>query len=415
MPEADTQNVIIEPPTTNKVMAFAIAASAAFIALVFVTNVDAALFQLGMLAAAAVAGLYAYRTARTRAVARRDGISIHNLRRTTESRWVDVDHLAVVQLDNSQGTGIDVVLTTGERIPVEASWGSWYNPSRAEANTKRCEDFLKEVGGLRSKMGHVSKDDDTVPPPEIAISWVTAFLDFPADQWDEGVRFWTRATRSKLSTPRGATAEFTTLIPEEGDAYLRMQRINAGEPRIHLDLHVDSLHDAKERAGALGATLLAENGHIVMRSPAGLTFCFVTSDGGEAVVPPPEATHTPNRLDQVCIDIPNADFDRECTFWTALTGWQLQKGSRVEFRSLKRPTGIPLRMLLQRLGKTDERTMASAHLDFAVGEHFMDILMRHDRYDSVRIDQRDRWTVMQDPTGLPYCLTKRDPEVDAPA
>ena len=319
--------------------------------------------------------------------------------------WGEVDHLAVAQLKHNQGTGLEIVTRDGTRIPVEASWGPWYATSKADDNTLRCEHVIAEIDRLRDEAGHGSS---TAPLPSAEVTWLTAFVDLPSDQWDTGVAFWTRSTRTELSEARGDDGEFVTLIPEEGDPYLKMQRID-GPPRIHLDVHVRSVGDATERAQGLGATVISESEHVVLTSPGGFVFCIVDS-GGEASVPPPEASHTPNRLDQVCLDIPSAMFERECAFWAALTGWSPRDGSRVEFRYLDRPDGMPLRILLQRLGREDDRTHVSAHVDFAGGEHVTDLMMRHMRYDSTRSANKGSWIVMEDPTGMQYCITSRDPE-----
>jgi hypothetical protein len=72
-------------------------------------------------------------------------------------------------------------------------------------------------------------------------------------------------------------------------------------------------------------------------------------------------------LDQICLDIPPQVFADECTFWAALTDWELRAGSRQEFAYLARPAGMPLRLLLQRLD--DDRTdSARAHLDLATSD-----------------------------------------------
>ena len=80
--------------------------------------------------------------------------------------------------------------------------------------------------------------------------WLTAFLDFPADSFDAGVAFWQAVTGSGLSAFRGANGEFATLLPPDGDAYLRVQRLAAGDGGCHLDLHLDT-------ATAGGAAALA--------------------------------------------------------------------------------------------------------------------------------------------------------------
>jgi hypothetical protein len=54
----------------------------------------------------------------------------------------------------------------------------------------------------------------------MAISWLTGFLDFPADVFEAGRDFWLEVTGYPLSAPRGPRGDFATLIPADGDPYL---------------------------------------------------------------------------------------------------------------------------------------------------------------------------------------------------
>ena len=193
--------------------------------------------------------------------------------------------------------------------------------------------------------------------------WVTAFLDSPADDWDASREFWTAVTGYRLSAARGEHGDFQTLLPPEGDAYLRVQRLHEGAPRIHLDLHVPDLRESADRAVALGAVEVAAQGHIVMASPGGLPFCFVAA--GESRRPaaatwtaPGGATHR-SRVDQVALDIPAEHWPAEVAFWAALTGWPARERSDSEFAPLHRPTGQPIRLLPQRLGDRPGRCAAT--------------------------------------------------------
>ena len=75
---------------------------------------------------------------------------------------------------------------------------------------------------------------------DVAIRWWTAFIDLPADQFEVGAGFWESVTGSVRSAPRGATGQFATLVPPEGDAFLRVQRVTDGCGGIHIDHHTDS-------------------------------------------------------------------------------------------------------------------------------------------------------------------------------
>jgi hypothetical protein len=218
--------------------------------------------------------------------------------------------------------------------------------------------------------------------------WLTAFLDFPAVDFARGVAFWQAVTATALSPARGDHGEFATLVPADGDAFLRVQRLGDGPARIHLDVH---------RAG---------QEFQILTSPGGFTFCAVPA--GESVRPAPvvwPGGHA-SLVDQICLDIPADRYDEECAFWAEQTGWEPRTGSRPEFRYLERPAGLPFRLLLQRLDELSGP--ARAHLDLATTDRAAET-RRHLGLGASAVTRLDRWTVMRDPAGLAYCLTDRDP------
>jgi hypothetical protein len=141
--------------------------------------------------------------------------------------------------------------------------------------------------------------------------WLTVFLDFPAGEFDPGVAFWQAVTGSGLSAYRGTASEFATLLPPDGDSYLRVQRLAPGKGGCHLDLHVDTatepLAEAAERARSLGARPVhTEDGLIIAESPAGFTFCLVPWDSEHVVPSPLPGDAGATRVDTLCIDVPIA-------------------------------------------------------------------------------------------------------------
>lgn len=237
------------------------------------------------------------------------------------------------------------------------------------------------------------------------LQWLTAFIDLPADRFVAGSVFWQAVTNTEMSEPRGDADQFVTFVPPSGDAYLRAQRTAVG-PRIHLDLHVHSPPAWRLRAEELGATLDVDLGHVIMRSPAGMTFCFVPSHG-ESERPPPVHHGREHRLDQVCIDVPANRFEVEGQFWSALTGWDLYQSKLAEFASLGQPSTLPLRLLLQRLGDDDQGQDARAHLDVACGDRVDAVRQFHEELGAEFVSDGVVWTTMRDPAGMLYCLTKR--------
>ncbi len=240
------------------------------------------------------------------------------------------------------------------------------------------------------------------------ITWLTAFLDSPVESASAAEAFWCAVTGSTLSARRGEGGQFATLVPADGDAYLRVQVV--GEPvlgMLHLDLHTDDLSAAADRVRELGgAAEPREVGLVVCTSQGGLTFCLVLHPG----VTRPGAVAWPggcSLVDQVCLDIPAVRFDSEAGFWAGLTGWERRRGSLPEFDYLERPDGVPLRVLLQRLGD-DDSGVVRAHLDLASEDREAEVA-RHTALGAVVVRRTDRWTTLRDPAGRDYCVTHRDP------
>ncbi|MEV5976544.1 VOC family protein [Streptomyces sp. NPDC052114] len=241
------------------------------------------------------------------------------------------------------------------------------------------------------------------------IRWTYAFIDRPRDRFARACAFWPAVTGTQLSEPRGPEGEFVTLLPSgPADACLKAQAVD-GPGGAHLDLAVDDLAAAAERARALGAgQVFAEDDLEVLRSPGGQLFCLVPWNG-EASRPAPVTgpDGATARLDQVCLDIAPEAFATEVAFWTALTGWESTAARLPEFHRLKPPPGLPVRVLLQRLATPGQRP--AAHLDLACSD--MDAVRTwHESHGAELLSRGATWRVMRDPAGGTYCLTGRDPE-----
>lgn len=243
------------------------------------------------------------------------------------------------------------------------------------------------------------------------VRWLTVFLDFPADTFDAVVAFWQEVTGYELSPSRGAASEFATLLPPASDAYLRVQRVREGSGGYHVDLHVDqgSLEESAARAEALGARVRHVEAELVIAdSPGRFTFCIVPWEG-ESVVPGPLVTDGgASRVDTVCLDVPPAEFERECAFWAALTGWEPRPAPLPAFVYLTRPPGMPVRVLLQRLDSAPPGQPVRAHVDFGVADEHA--LSRHVGLGARVVGAHPYWTVLADPAGLEYCLVAREPD-----
>jgi len=223
-------------------------------------------------------------------------------------------------------------------------------------------------------------------------TWLTAFLDLPADGFAQAVAFWRQVTGYGLSEPRGDDGEFATLVPPQGDAFLRVQRVGSEAGGVHLDLHAPG-HPFEVR-----------------RSPGGLPYCLV--DGSESVRPEPATWPDGNRswVDQVCIDIPPELYDAECAFWAERIGWELvDLPDDPEFRRLRKPDGQLLNILLQRLDSPGGAVRA--HLDLSSDDRSSEV-RRHEELGASVLRVHDGWTVMQPPAGPVYCITGRKPPGD---
>ncbi|NUP21660.1 MAG: VOC family protein, partial [Streptomyces sp.] len=227
------------------------------------------------------------------------------------------------------------------------------------------------------------------------------FIDRPAELVARAHEFWTAVTDTRLSPFRG---EFVTLVPSGADPCVKVQGVDAGAGGAHLDFCVDDVPEFVRSALRLGASAAAEHeGWAVLRSPAGQLFCAVPWHG-ESVRPP---VVDGSRLDQVCLDLAPSAYATEVAFWTALLpGWQSRPGSLPEFHVLAPPPGLPVRVLLQRLG---EDRPASAHLDLACAD-IEATRLRHEKLGAETVAHGRHWTVLRDPAGGTYCLTGRDPE-----
>jgi hypothetical protein len=236
--------------------------------------------------------------------------------------------------------------------------------------------------------------------------WTSASVDL-APEAPSTAEFWSGVTGYRPSLVRDEDGEYVTLLPPAGDEHLFVQRLGTGSSRLHLDLHVGDPVEAAAQAGRLGARVVAERGYVVMDSPGGLPFCFVTQSASE---PAPAATWPGGHrsvVDQVCLDIPSSSYDAECDFWWRLTGWEPRvSADHAEFRRLVRPPGQPLQLLLQRLGEAGGPVRA--HLDLATTDRAAET-ERHVALGAEVQEVADGWTVLVDPAGSAYCITDRTP------
>jgi hypothetical protein len=240
--------------------------------------------------------------------------------------------------------------------------------------------------------------------------WV--FLDLPEDGFGEAVEFWRAVTRTTVSPWRGDRGQFATLLPAQGDPWVKVQRVG-GPGGIHVDLDVDGpLEAAREEAVGLGATVVQEWADdaglevVVCRSPGGFVFCLTrwsAAEHGEGQL----RAGAESLLDQVCLDIPPSRYAAETAFWSALTGWAVEREVAREFERLEWPRELPVRFLLQRLDDEGEG-LVRGHVDLACLDRDEEAA-RHGVLGARLIGPGRGWTVLESPGGHRYCCTDRHP------
>jgi Glyoxalase-like domain len=106
------------------------------------------------------------------------------------------------------------------------------------------------------------------------------------------------------------------------------------------------------------------------------------------------------------VDLDVADPDAAADVAESLGAAEVVAGDRPEFRSLRRPTGMPVRLLVQRLDGGDGPT--TGHPDLACADREVEVAA-HVRLGARVVAPGWGWTVMRDPVGQVYCLTDRSP------
>jgi Glyoxalase-like domain len=237
------------------------------------------------------------------------------------------------------------------------------------------------------------------------VRWVTALLDTAPEQAEQVESFWSRATGYRLSPRRGARGEFASLLPPDGDPHLKVQTV--GPPSaggLHVDLHTDDVRALAAKAEGLGASARSvDAGYVVCGSPGGMTFCVVAHPASG----PARPAHWPggrSMVDQVCLDVPPSRWEEECRFWAGLTGWELvDEDPADEFSRLRRPDGLALQFLLQRLD--DEQPAVVGHLDLGSDDYLAET-DRHLALGATEVRRTPHWVTLRDPSGRLYCVTR---------
>lgn len=240
------------------------------------------------------------------------------------------------------------------------------------------------------------------------MGWLHAVIDVPAADHAAAADFWSGALEWPAGDPWPDHPELCSFVPPCGTPYVHLQRID-GPARVHIDVEFEDPDAAIERAVALGAELVGEYADWrTLHSPGGLPFCVLPAREHE----PPEPVTWPDghrsRMVQVCVDAPAAAHDREVHFWRVLLGGRWTESSAREFAGKWNDDGdSPLQLLCQRLDDPDGPVRA--HLDHGSDDRAAEV-RRLVELGAASLGTGRAWHVLEDPIGLPFCVTDNSPE-----
>ena len=240
--------------------------------------------------------------------------------------------------------------------------------------------------------------------------WLYVSIDVPGEQVETSGRFWSAALGWELGAPWRSHPEFRSLTPPSGDAYAHLQQIEGG-PGVHFDIGACDVAEESARLVAAGATVESIfTDWQVLRSPGGLAFCVVPSQGRNR----PGSSGWPDghrsRLVQICIDSPADTLDAEVAFWRAATEWDFRLSTGDEFAGkLYPPAPGPVQLLFQRLGSDDRGDKVRAHIDLGTDDKEAEST-RLEALGATRVSAGDGWILLTDPIGMPFCATGNNPD-----
>jgi hypothetical protein len=155
--EIRTPSVKIEQPLVNKATAFTIAAVSGFFAVVFLTQINAGVFNLVLIIVLAGVLLFAYKAIQVIAIADAEGIEVRNLIRRARIPWTRIDALTVGAAGSENALGITLDLKDGSTMPIEASSGPWYQKTLSAGTVARCEQFVERIDKMRRSAANAAE------------------------------------------------------------------------------------------------------------------------------------------------------------------------------------------------------------------------------------------------------------------
>lgn len=117
-------------------------------------------------------------------------------------------------------------------------------------------------------------------------------IDHPGETFAQAEQFWQRARGGEPTAVADDDGPYTSLPTLPGAVMLEVQRLQAGSPRVHLDIETDDVAAEIDRLVVHGASVQQRrDDYAVLADPGGLVFC---------VVP---------------VQTPTADFEAHATRW----------------------------------------------------------------------------------------------------
>jgi predicted enzyme related to lactoylglutathione lyase len=106
-----------------------------------------------------------------------------------------------------------------------------------------------------------------------------------------------------------------------------------------------------------------------------------------------------SHLCTIVIDVPADQHEAASAFWGAATGVEQRQLTFAEFHGARLHPSLAL--LVQRLGSGEPRVHVDIHTDDVPAE-----IARLEALGASVVEAHDDWTVMADPSGLPFCVVK---------
>ena len=142
----------IDQSTANKLSIGVFVAVAAYVLLILIRRLEGGPLNALMVATLVAILLYAYRVFRTAAIADDRQILVRNLLGNTMVSWGEVRSISAGPSPRGENIGVNLLLADGTVLPIEASWGPWYQ-GRGKPDSdhaRACEEWVEQLRAVAS-------------------------------------------------------------------------------------------------------------------------------------------------------------------------------------------------------------------------------------------------------------------------